>query len=318
MSYIETDEDTDVIPPGSYKVEFYHDGELKSTADFVVNEPDINILKVVLADEVDENYAPVSEASEFSSTEIIYACVKTDYYISGNTLEAKWYDLRGEVIVETAEEMDVDLYESIWTAFTLEGMGRDIPAGNYSVEIYLNGVLYGSYDFEITDARGTVAAGDIFTQGNTYSNDNYGVSFAVPDDWIYTESEDADGLEVDLTPSSGDIPIGFMFIASPENDYPPSSQYPGFAEDVSSTIAAENRWEQVGDVQENELVTEKGINYKDFVYVFEDQNNNEWAVVVAFIEENNRLYILFDTVMQEYFDMGESVYLGILDSMELK
>ncbi len=313
MSYIETYEDVKVVPPGSYNIEFYHNGELKSTASFEVKEPEVSISEVALADEIDENYAPINKTQEFSSTEIVYACVNTDYYISGNTLEAKWYDLRGEVIVETTEDMKVDLYESVWTAFTLEGQGRDIPAGNYSVEIYLNDDLYGSYDFEVTGA-----IEDIFTQGNKYSNENYGVSFAVPDDWTYTESEDADGLEVDLSPSAGNLPIGFMFIASPENDYPPSSQYRGFADDVSSSIAADNNWEQVGDIQENELVTENGIEYQDFTYFSKDQNGNEWGVVITFIEGSDRLYVLFATVMYDYFDIGESVYYGMLDSMELK
>ncbi len=318
MSYIATDEDARVIPPGHYKIDFYHNGELKSTANFEVKKPDLSIIEVVLADEVDEDFAPVNETHEFYSTQTVYACVNTNYYISGNTLEAKWYSLQGELIVETAEDMEVDLYEPVWTAFTLKGEGRDIPAGSYNVEIYLNGSLYGSYDFEVIEGRDAVDSAHLFSKGDTYSNDKYGVSFAVPDDWTYTESEDADGLEVNLSPSSGNIPLAFLLMASPLNDYPPSSQFGGFADEVSSSIATENNWEQAGDVQENELLTEKGIKYQDYIYLFKERNNNEWAVAVAFIEGNDRLYILFTTVAYDYFNMGEAVYYGIIDSIELK
>lgn len=318
MSYIATDEDAKVISPGNYKIDFYHNGELESTTNFKVKKPDLNILEVVLADKVDENFAPVNETHEFFSTQIVYACVNTDYYISGNTLEAKWYDSLEGLVVETAENMEVDLYEPVWTAFTLKGEGRDIPAGSYNVEIYLNGSLYGSYDFEVIEERGAADSAYLFSQGNAYSSDSYGVSFSVPDDWTYTESEDADGLEVNLSPSSGNIPVAFLFMASPVDDYPPSSEYKSFADELSSSIASEYNWESSGEVQENELVTEGGIEFKDFIQTFKDQDNNDWAIAIAFIEGDERLYVLFTTVMGQYFSMGESIYFGILDSIELK
>jgi len=318
MSYIATDEDARVIPPGQYKIDFYHNGELESTANFEVKKLDLNIIEVMLADKVDDNFAPVNETHEFYSTQTVYACVNTNYYISGNTLVAKWYDPMGKLAVETTKDMEVDLYEPVWTAFTLEGEGKDIPAGSYNVEIYLNGSLYGSYDFEVIEGRGAVDSAHLFSQGDTYSNDKYGVSFFVPDDWTYTESDDADGLEVNLTPSSEDVPIGFLFMASPSDDYPPSSQFGSFADEISSGIATDNSWEQVGEAQENESLTEKGIKYKDYIYLFKERNNNEWAVAVAFIEGNDRLYILFTTVAYDYFDMEEAAYYGILDSIELK
>ncbi len=317
MSFIATNEEVKVIPPGNYKVEFYHNGELKSTANFVVKEPEIKILEVLLANEVDEDFAPVNKVKQFSPTEIIYACVKANYYISGNSLKARWHTGDGDLIVETVSDMDVDLYEPVWTAFTLKGEGRDIPADTYNVEIYLNDNLYDTFEFEVVEARGAEAGKDIFTQGNTYSNDKYGVSFAVPDDWIYTESDSADGLEVNLTEQSGDLPVAFLFMASPMDDYPSSDQFSDFADELSSDIADDNSWELV-DVQENESVTGKGMTFHDFIYLFNDPDTNEWAIVIAFIEGSDRLYVLFGTVGYDYFSMGESVYLGIIESMEVE
>jgi len=316
MSYITTTEEVKVVAPGNYKVEFYHNGELKSTANFVVKGPELEILEVVLANEVDENSTPVNETQQFLSTEVIYACVNLNSYISGNSLTAKWYDNNGELIVETVDDLDRDLYEPAWIAFTLEGEGRDIPAGTYNVEIYLNDDLYGTYDFEVVEEL-QAAGDDNFTQGNIYSSDKYGVSFSMPDDWTYTESESAEGLKVDLVAPSLDLPVGFLFMASASDDYPPSEEYRDFADEMSSDIAAENNWEVV-DVQENEFVNGNDITFHDFIYRYKDQDNNDWATVIAFAEGSSRLYVLFATVRSDYFSLGESIYTGITGTMDFK
>ncbi len=315
-SYITTTEEVKVISPGNYKVDFYHNGDLKSTANFVVTGLEIEILEVSLANEVDENSTPVNKTEQFLSTEIIYACVNINYYISGNSLKAKWYDNNGELIIETVDDLDTDLNEPAWIAFTLEGEGRDIPAGIYNVEIYLNDNLYRTYDFEVVEER-QAAGDDNFTQGNIYSSDKYGVSFSVPDDWTYTESESAEGLRVDLVAPSIDLPVGFLFMASASDDYPPSDQYRDFADEMSSDIAADNNWEVV-DVQENEFVNGNDITFHDFIYRYKDQDNNDWATVIAFAEGSSRLYVLFATVRSDYFSMGESIYTGITGTMDFK
>ncbi len=317
MSYIATTEEVKVIPLGNYKVDFYHNGELKSTANFMIEEPGIEIMEVSLANEVDENSTPVSKTEQFISTEIIYACVNINYYISGNSLTAKWYDNNGELLVETVNNLDIDLYEPAWMAFTLKGEGRDIPVGAYNVEIYLNNDLYGTYDFEVVEERQAVAGDDNFTQGNMYSNDKYEVSFSMPDDWTYTESESTEGLEVNLVAPSIDLPVGFLFMASALDDYPPSDQYRDFAGEMSSDIASDNNWEVV-DVQENEFINRNDITFHDFIYRYIDQDNNDWATAIAFFEGSDRLYVLFTTVRSDYFEMGESIYTGITGTMDLE
>ena len=316
MSYIGTNDEVKVIPPGDYKIEFYHNGELKKTANFTVKKPVIEILEVSLANEVDENYTPINKTQKFISTGTIYACVEVNYYIAGNNLKAKWYDSNGDLVIETLHTLDVDLFEPSWIAFSLAAEGRDIPADAYKVEIYLNNDLYDTYDFEVKDARWEEAGGDFFIPGNIYSNDKYGVSFTVPENWTHTES-DKEGLNVSLAEQSGNLPLFFLFLASPSGDYPPGDQYKDYADEISSVIEVENNWKLV-DVQEKESITGKGIKYHEFIYLYNDSDGNEWAEAMAFSEHNNRLYILFATVMDDYFDMGESIYLGILDSLEFK
>lgn len=316
MSYIGTNDEVKVIPPGNYKIEFYHNGELKETAEFVVEKPGVEILEVSLANEVDENYAPVNETQQFISTEIVYACVEVNYYISGNDLKARWYDSNGNLVIETLHPLDADLYEPSWIAFTLAAEGRDIPADAYKVEIYLNDSLYDTYSFEVSDARGVESAGDIFSRGSLYYNEKYRVTFAIPDDWIYTETEDDFGLSVNLTEQSGNLPVGVLFATGSSDDYPPREEYRDFADEMVSGILNDNDLELV-ETQEQESVTEKGIIYNEFVYLFKDAGGTEWAAVVAFSENNGRFSILLLTVVDDYyFQTAESIYRGILESLE--
>jgi len=289
------------IPPGNYKVGFYHNGELIKTANFIVKKPEVKISEVSLANQVDEDFAPTNETQQFSSTEIIYACIRINYFILGNSLKAKWYDNKGNLIVETVADMDEDMYEPMWADFTFEGEDGYLLPGAYNVEIYLNDNLYGTYDFEVT---------------NTYSNDKYGVLFAVPDNWTYTEIDDADGLEVNLIAPSEDLLVAFLFMVSSTDDYVPKDQLPEFVDEMNSGIAVDNNWELI-DMMEEELVSNNDVPYSNFVYIYNDTDNNEWATATAFFENNNRLYVLFTTIRSDYYDIGQPMYYGIIDSLQL-
>jgi len=289
------------IPPGNYKVGFYHNGELIKTANFIVKKPEVKISEVSLANQVDEDFAPTNETQQFSSTEIIYACIRINYFILGNSLKAKWYDNNGNLIVETVADMDEDMYEPMWADFTFEGEDGYLLPGAYNVEIYLNDNLYGTYDFEVT---------------NTYSNDKYGVLFAVPDNWTYTEIDDADGLEINLIAPSEDLLVAFLFMVSSTDDYVPKDQLPEFVDEMNSGIAVDNNWELI-DMMEEELVSNNDVPYSNFVYIYNDTDNNEWATATAFFENNNRLYVLFTTIRSDYYDIGQPMYYGIIDSLQL-
>ena len=289
------------IPPGNYKVGFYHNGELIKTANFIVKKPEVKISEVSLANQVDEDFAPTNETQQFSSTEIIYACIRINYFILGNSLKAKWYDNNGNLIVETVVDMDEDMYEPMWADFTFEGEDGYLLPGAYNVEIYLNDNLYGTYDFEVT---------------NTYSNDKYGVLFAVPDNWTYTEIDDADGLEINLIAPSEDLLVAFLFMVSSTDDYVPKDQLPEFVDEMNSGIAVDNNWELI-DMMEEELVSNNDVPYSNFVYIYNDTDNNEWATATAFFENNDRLYVLFTTIRSDYYDIGQPMYYGIIDSLQL-
>jgi hypothetical protein len=143
-----------VIPPGNYKVEFYNNGELVKTATFKVNKPQVKIMEVSLANQVDQNYAPVNSTQKFNSNETVYACVKVDYQIAGSTLKAQWKKNTGELLNETKSDLSQDYYSPSYVTFSFQWETGTIPAGSYKVEIYLNDNLYDSFDFEVTEATG--------------------------------------------------------------------------------------------------------------------------------------------------------------------
>src|SRR5665647_1008727 len=81
----------DVIAlPGEYTVEFYHNGELKASANFKIKEPESKILSVSLANEINNKMEPVKTTQEFSASDKIYACVQMNYLIPGNKIDVKW------------------------------------------------------------------------------------------------------------------------------------------------------------------------------------------------------------------------------------
>ena len=88
----------------------------------------------------------------------------------------------------------------------------------------------------------------------------------MPDDWTYTEIDDADSLEVNLIAPSEDLPVAFLFMVSSAGDYPPKEQLPEFADQMNSGIAVDNNWELI-DMMEEELVSNHGMPYCDFMYI---------------------------------------------------
>jgi len=96
-------------------------------------------------------------------------------------------------------------------------------------------------------------------------------------------------------------------MVSSTDDYPPGEQLSELADEMNSEIAVGNNWELI-DIVEEELVSNNSIPYCEFVYTYNDTDNNEWAAVTAFFENNDRLYILFTIAGSDYYDVGQPIY----------
>jgi len=309
-SEIYPQDESSIIPPGDYKVEFYNNGELIKTATFKVNKPQVKISEVSLANKVDQNNAPVTTTQEFKSNETVYACVKVDYQIIGNTLKAQWKSSTGELLSETKTDLTVDYYSPSYVTFSFQWETGVIPAGNYKVEIYLNDNLYGSFDFEVTGEVAEVAV--MFDRGNKYSSTDFGFTIAIPDNWTYEESKTAEEVDLSIAPSSQNLPVGLQFIAT--NSLGDYSSYEKFADD-SSAIAAEQQSWTFFEKSKSDAVLENGTPCKEYYYGYTDNDDNNWLMGYCFAENKDKIYWLFFVTDESNSDIATAVYIGMLNSL---
>ncbi|MFZ3386900.1 MAG: hypothetical protein WA120_06975 [Candidatus Hydromicrobium sp.] len=300
-----------IIPPGDYKVEFYSKGELIKTATFKVNKPQVKILEVSLANQVDQNNVPVTTTQEFKSNETVYACVKVDYQIIGNTLKAQWKSSTGELLNETKNDLTVDNYSPSYISFSFQWTTGFIPEGNYKVEIYLNDSLYGSFDFEVTGEVAEVAV--TFDQGNKYSSTDFGFTITIPDNWTYEESKTAEEVGLSIAPPpSQNIPVGLQFSAT--NSLGDYSSYEKFADDTSAISAEQQGWTFV-EKGKNDTVLVNGTPCEEYTYSYTDNDNYNWVMGYCFAENKGKIYYLFVVTEESNIDIATAVYIGMLNSL---
>ncbi|MHB9128296.1 MAG: hypothetical protein ACYC3T_08875, partial [Candidatus Humimicrobiaceae bacterium] len=246
----------DVIAlPGDYTVEFYHNGELKSSANFKIKEPEAKILSVSLANEINDKMEPVKTTQEFNSGSAIYACVQINYIIPGDILLAKWYDESGAVILETPMELKDSFYKTSWVSFTLEGIeNKPIPEGKHKVEIYLNDVKYNEFNFTIkapvvqTNSDITFDKGNIFTE----AEGKYYFTIGYPDNCEYTWQEDQNSMSVTFTPLNKNDGYSTIMMAGLEDSLPSTLKikegYDVFADELAKQAALGTEgMTQIGD-----------------------------------------------------------------------
>ncbi|MBE3089799.1 MAG: hypothetical protein IMZ45_02025 [Actinobacteria bacterium] len=312
-SNIYTIDDKKIIPAGNYKVEFFNNGELINTANFKVNKPQMKIIEVKLANAVDENGVPVNETQQFSPSETVYATVKLDYLITGNSLKALWKDSAGKVLDEVKYDVPSDYYDGssyIWFMLQLTGgQVSTVSPGKYKVEIYLNDSLYGTYDFEVSE--GTLVT---FNQGTVFTNDDFAFSIAIPDDWTYTENKAKSEVGFTLTPPT-EVPVFFLFKAAMPAGYKP---YKDFSEKDSKGWAKQQGWTYVESL-ENNLVLKNGTPYKEYMYKYTDKDGGNWVYTGSYIENKSNLYLFVSIVNTDtYGDVAQAVYYGMLDTLTFK
>jgi hypothetical protein len=307
-------DDTKIIPAGKYKVEFYYNGELKKTMDFIVKEPQMKIMEAVTAKEIDEKGNPVSPVLQFKTTDTVYASVKTDYLVAGHTLKAIWKKNDDTLLKEESVDIKDNYYEPSYLGFSLElskgeNSKNPVAPGKYRVEIYLDNELEKTLDFEVVkEAPAT------FTKGATYSNEPFGFTIAIPDNWTYEEKADENMITLTLKPPTI-IVASFGFIATAAEPYKPFDE---FAKKSAESFAKERNWTLV-DFKSRDYKIKNGASAKELTYLYKDGDEAQYVIAYSFIENNGNAYILHiasdDAI---YGDMALSVYTGILDSLVFK
>lgn len=304
-------DDTKIVPAGKYKVEFYYNGELKKITDFIVKEPQMQVLEAVTSNEIDERGTPVNSMLQFKTTDTVYASVKTDYLVAGHNLKALWKKSDASLIKEDSIDIKDNYYEPSYLGFSLElskfgESAKPATPGKYRVEIYLDGELDKTLDFEVVKESPAT-----FEKGATYSNEAFGFKIAVPDNWTYEEKAEAEMVTLTLRPAVI-IDAAFGFIATTAEQLKP---FDAFAKKDAESFAKKSNWTLV-DSKSREYKIKNGASANELTFLYRDRDEAQYVIAYSFIENNSNAYILHiasdDAI---YGDMALSVYSGILDSL---
>ncbi len=307
-------DDTKIIPAGKYRVEFYYNGELKKSTEFIVNEPQMKIIEAVTSNEVDEKGAPLGPMLQFKNTDIVYASVKTDYLIAGHSLKAAWKKSDDSLIKEESVDIKDNYYEASYIGFKFElskGQNGENPVapGKYRVEIYLDNKIDRTLDFEVVKEDPAT-----FKKGATYTNEAFGFTIAIPDGWTYEEKPDSSIILLTLKPAKI-MDAAFGFIATAAEPYKP---FVDFAKKDAESFALKSKWTLV-DSTSRDYNIKNGTPAMEIMYLYKDGAEEQYIIAYNFIENNGNVYILNIAINKAiYGDMASSVYTGILDSLVFK
>jgi hypothetical protein len=308
--------------PGSYSVEFYHNGELKTTAKFTIKEPVSKILSVSLASEINDKKEPVKTTQEFNSGSIVYACVQMNYLIPGDKLLVKWYDASEAVIFENPLELKDSFYNASWIAFTLESANdKPLPEGNYKVEVFLNDVKYNEFQFTITVASGQGGTDITFDKGNIFTEAESKFYFTIgyPDNCEYVFQEESTGMSVNFTPLNKNDAYTTMMIVTSADSSPAKNDYDSFADEIANqTAAGIEGMKQIGDKTAADGKLPNGMDYREYTYYFNDKDALEYGLLIDLIPANGMLYVWYGFANKTFYDQLNSSYYGSLATLEFK
>jgi hypothetical protein len=308
--------------PGEYVVEFYHNGELKASADFKIKEPESRILSVSLASEVNDKMEPVKTSQDFSPTDKIYACVQMNYLIPGNRIDVKWLDDKGNVILESSDEPKEPFYAISWWASELARDDNSAkPAGNYKVEIYLNDAKYNEFSFTITEPAVPLTGGVTFDKSNTFTEaeSKYLFTIQYPDSCNYTWTEDNTGMNAIFAPLKKDDAYTTLMIVLNKSSAPKAAEYDAFADELAKQSAAGTEgMVQVGDKTVADGKLPDGTAYKEYTYYFNDKDKLEYGLILDLISKNGNLYIWYGFASKTFYDQLNGSFYGSLATLEFK
>jgi len=99
--------------------------------------------------------------------------------------------------------------------------------------------------------------------------------------------------------------------------YVPSTQDFGSLADELANQSSQGM-KQNGDNTEAERKLVDGTAYKEYIYYFTDDNNNEFGLILGFIPKFDNLYIWYGFAHKSYYNQLNSSYYGSLASLIFK
>ena len=315
-NYIVPGEEGGIIgEPGNYSVDFYHNGQLIDSADFVIEPPELEIIKVILSNEVDDLGKPENVSDKFYPDDIINASVKLNCKKKDESISVKWYQGENGLLGEEQFIIEYDYYLESYIVFVITN-DEPWPIGDYRLEVFYNGSLDGSYAFEIVRREMPDATYD---QNKIYQGEDYKFSINYPDGWSYKEEENETGIEVDFIPDPDYIDVIISMRVLKKGYFPGKEEYSDLATEMVEDIDVIISNDEDIEVQKIEGTGEIGdIIYSQINYSYPGEGEDGWDIDFIFISRTNMLY-LFKKISGVYYKgFADKVYSNMLESLQFE
>ncbi|MBA7585588.1 hypothetical protein ES708_27573 [subsurface metagenome] len=138
--------------PGNYRADFYHNGQLISSAGFIIESPELEITGVVLSSEIDEDSQPIAATESFYPDDIIYTLLRLNCKIEGETVGVKWYRGEDELLGEKESTIDKNYYLPDYIIFKITN-DELWPVDSYRIEVFRNGLMDSEYHYEVVEGK---------------------------------------------------------------------------------------------------------------------------------------------------------------------
>lgn len=314
-NYIVPGEEGGIIgEPGNYSVSFYHDGQLISSTDFVIEAPELEIIEVALSKEVDDAGKPVEVFNSFYPDDIINASVRLNSKKNNDSISVKWYRGDKELLGEEQVTIEDDYYLESYIVFMVTN-DEPWPLGDYNLEVFHNGSLDGSYTFEIVRKEMSDAG---FDQNKIYESQDYKFSIGYPDGWSYHEEDIEEGFEVVFVPEPDYIDVRIKMRILEKGYFPGKEEYSDFADSVVKDLDMEilngdtevKKTESSGEIDD--------VEYSLINYYYPGEDEEGWDIDFIFIGRTSRLYLFIKVCGVYYKGSADEVYDSMLESLQLE
>jgi hypothetical protein len=301
-----------IIPPGDYRVSFYHNNGLLRTSDFTIKRPDISILDFNFYKGVDNNGNPSGPAKVFSQNEQIYAAMKLNYEIEGDCYIIEWFN-DGRLLGEEEYIVRKSCYVPGYIIFKLIDKEQGpLPVGNYNARVSSSGLVLGEYTFEMNPVA---FAEDIFAGRNYYQDDDYNFSVIYPDVWSIDKIDMESGIKIRVSPLDDIKKIIINMWVLKEGYYPEEEDFSVFADKLLAEQTGEQAERVLSKTQKEKSMGD--ISIYEITYDNTGKGKDGWQITFSFLKRNNVLFLFMRLTDFFYIDYAEKVTDYMIDSIKI-
>ena len=301
-----------IAEPGDYSVSFYHNGKLKSTGEFRINKPSVEILEVSFSKDIDEQGNPLEESKEFFQRDTIFTAIQVNYKIEGDQFSIKWFKGGDELLEEESFIVDENLYYPGYIVIRLvnEG-GKAMPVDIYKVELFYEDEIVGEYYFDIVPEEFSL---DLFSNGLKYINSEHLLEVDFPDDWSFIEEEIEGGLKVRFTPGEAEKNIIINIWALDEKYSPKEDGYIDFTDNLLDQEVIPEGENGIKRTDDHKVIGD--IEVFEIEYRNNEEGDTAWCITFNFLKNDDMLYLFMRSSSLDYLDYAQKILDRMIGSLK--